>query len=185
MILNSDITIEALSAKFPGLVIEHYPEDKLFREHLDVSSQGLHIGSVSSHFVGSYRYSSADGNCAKDAYAPELVSVIAKLQENIRMGMIRVIVINSNTMTVKESTVSSLDDYYQHLDCRCFDVVAFDDCDVFVDDEGLYREVKGGFIYDGQPLHGHGVVTGGCDWDGETIACTLTVEEVKERLVWF
>jgi len=99
--------------------------------------------------------------------------------------MIRVIVINSCTMTVKESTVSSLDDYYQHLDCRCFDLVRFEGCDIYVDDEGLYREVKGGFVYDGQPLHGHGVVTGGCDMDGETIACTLTVEEVKERVRWF
>lgn len=69
------------------------------------------------------------------------------------------------------------------LGCDLFDVVRLDDCDIYVDDEGLYNNDYF-FIIDGieQPLAGRGLVFGVVDDEGENTPCTLSIEDLEKRV---
>ena len=56
---------------------------------------------------------------------------------------------------------------------------------IFVDDEGLYRETQAFFEFEGypQPLQGFGLVLG-CDDEGETVAPSVTLDQVAARISW-
>lgn len=69
------------------------------------------------------------------------------------------------------------------LGCDLFDVVRLNDCDIYVDDEGLYNNDYF-FIIDGidQPLAGRGLVFGVVDDEGENTPCTLNIEDLEKRV---
>ena len=80
---------------------------------------------------------------------------------------------------------NTLQNIYDLIDCRAFDIVRIDDAnDIFVDDEGLLKDNLY-FEYSGKEriaqLAGSGLVLG-YNQEGETIATTLTVEDVKGKV---
>lgn len=76
---------------------------------------------------------------------------------------------------------------YEFIQARPFTVVTINDKrdGIFVDDEGLYREGQRFFKLEGyeQPIAGRGLVLG-CDDEGETVAPTITLSELKGRISW-
>lgn len=69
------------------------------------------------------------------------------------------------------------------LGCDLFDVVRLNDCDIYVDDEGLYNSDYF-FVIDGihQPLAGRGLVFGVVDDEGNETPCTLNIEDLERRV---
>ena len=79
-------------------------------------------------------------------------------------------------------------DIYKLIDCDTFDVARVGKGeDIFVDDNGLFAppDNQQFFVFESypQPLAGKGLLLG-TDGRGETIASSLTIEEVKSRLSW-
>jgi hypothetical protein len=74
---------------------------------------------------------------------------------------------------------------YNLIDCSTFDVVRCGKYDLFVDDEGLFKEGQKFFaVFDyPQPLAGKALVAG-CDEEGNTIEPSITIEELEARLLW-
>jgi len=98
----------------------------------------------------------------------------------------KAILIDVKTQEVKEVEYdNTLQNIYDLIDCRAFDIVRIDDAnDIFVDDEGLLKDNLY-FEYSGKEriaqLAGSGLVLG-YNQEGETIATTLTVEDVKGKV---
>jgi hypothetical protein len=100
------------------------------------------------------------------------------------------ILINPKAETITEcfiDTLKGLEDYYTQLECQTFDIAHIGNGhDVYIDDEGLlniqhdtkFFSIEGYY----QPLVGNGIVMGFNAEDGETINCTLTIDEVKARV---
>ena len=95
------------------------------------------------------------------------------------------------TVTEVQIDNGNLASYYEALSypghkVDTFDVVRCDGFDIFVDDEGLLKDSNEFFSVDGypQPLAGRGLVTGGVDREGETLACTMSIEELAKRVHW-
>lgn len=66
----------------------------------------------------------------------------------------------------------------------CFSVVSLSDTEsLFVDDEGLLKDPKYFFMYDGypQPLAGKGLILG-LDQEGDSISTQFTVEDIKKKV---
>lgn len=100
----------------------------------------------------------------------------------------KAIVIDAKYRKVKEVTLGEgIDDYYKHLDCRCFTVVATPSGDVFVDDEGMYRQDDHGFVIQGyhSPLRGNGVMVGAPNGEGESQDVEMTVADVISIVQFF
>jgi hypothetical protein len=100
--------------------------------------------------------------------------------------------INPITQTIREIEIPNNGDelnpaIYAILECQLFDVVRLEDGDgIFVDDEGLLKDEPGPFFtlwgYP-NPIAGHGLVLG-CDEDGNSCAPVVTVQEIRDRVVW-
>lgn len=101
--------------------------------------------------------------------------------------------INPITQTIREIEIPSSSDgghlaaMYAVLECSLVDVVRLEDGDgIFVDDEGLLKDEPGPFFtlwgYP-NPIAGHGLVLG-CDEDGNSCAPVVTVQELRDRVVW-
>ena len=100
------------------------------------------------------------------------------------------ILINPTNETISEcliDTTKGLEDYYKHLECGTFDIAHIGDGhDVYIDDEGLlnidhdtrFFSIEGYY----QPLAGNGIVMGFDNETGDSIDCTLTIDEVKARV---
>jgi hypothetical protein len=75
---------------------------------------------------------------------------------------------------------------YPLIDCDCFDIARINEHGdgICVDDEGLYREEQAFFYFTDypQPLAGKGLVLGCRASDGETIAPTITLEQLKAKV---
>ena len=100
------------------------------------------------------------------------------------------ILINPKAETITEcfiDTIKGLDDYYSQLECQTFDIAHIGNGhDVYIDDEGLLsiqHDTKF-FSIEGyhQPLAGNGIVMGFEAETGNTIDCTLTLDEIKARV---
>lgn len=77
-------------------------------------------------------------------------------------------------------------DLYSLIDCRMFTVVSVtEDHDLFLDDEGMYREDQSYFMVNGypQPLAGKAVMLGH-DGKGGTIEATESVLNVARNIVF-
>ena len=57
------------------------------------------------------------------------------------------------------------------------------DNDIFVNEEGLFLPNRCWFNYEGghQPFSGNGIMVGS-NYDGDTVDCTMTVEEVTKKV---
>lgn len=100
------------------------------------------------------------------------------------------ILINVKNETITHcsiDTTKGLDNYYELLECGTFDIAHIGNGhDVYIDDEGLldiqhdtkFFSIEGYY----QPLVGNGIVMGFDHESGDTIDCTLTLEEIKARV---
>ena len=98
----------------------------------------------------------------------------------------KAILINVKTQEVKEvEHDNTLQNIYDLIDCRAFDLVRIDDVNsIFVDDEGILKDNLY-FEYSGSEnvfkLAGNGLILG-VDDEGNSISPTLTVEDVKGKV---
>ena len=98
----------------------------------------------------------------------------------------KAILIDVKTQEVKEvEHDDTLQNIYNLVDCRTFDVVRIDDVNsIFVDDEGILKDNLY-FEYSGSEnvfkLAGNGLVLG-VDDEGNSISPTLTIEDVKGKV---
>ena len=98
----------------------------------------------------------------------------------------KAILIDVKTQEIKEvEHDNTLQNIYDLIDCRAFDLVRIDDVNsIFVDDEGILKDNLY-FEYSGSEnvfkLAGNGLILG-VDDEGNSISPTLTVEDVKGKV---
>ena len=98
----------------------------------------------------------------------------------------KAILIDVKTQEIKEvEHDNTLQNIYDLIDCRAFDLVRIDDVNsIFVDDEGILKDNLY-FEYSGSEnvfkLAGNGLVLG-VDDEGNSISPTLTVEDVEGKV---
>jgi hypothetical protein len=94
----------------------------------------------------------------------------------------------TEVMVTKDNNGSSLPSMYGHLRCEMIEVVSFfEQDDIYVDEEGLYRTENynnGFFMFEGmkEPISGNGLILGIDHETGETKDTTLSVEYVREKV---
>ena len=94
----------------------------------------------------------------------------------------------TEVMVTKDNNGSSLPSMYGHLRCEMFEVVSFfEQDDIYVDEEGLYRTENydnGFFMFEGmkEPISGNGLILGIDHETGESEDTTLSVEYVREKV---
>ena len=99
----------------------------------------------------------------------------------------KAILINVKDQSITEvEHDNTLNNIYDLLNCRTFDVVRIDETDgIYVDDEGLYVEDQLFFEYGGDVqavrLAGNGLILG-VDDEGNSISPTVTLKEVQGRV---
>lgn len=99
----------------------------------------------------------------------------------------KAILIDVHTQSVTEvEHDNTLDNIYDLLNCRTFDVVRIDEVDsIYVDDEGLFVDDQLFFEYGGDAqsvrLAGNGLILG-VDDEGNSTSPRTTVEEVEGRV---
>lgn len=73
---------------------------------------------------------------------------------------------------------------YTHLGCDTFDVVYAKEGDIYVDDEGLFKEDQKFFWLEGipQPLAGRGLVFGPVDEEGNSTEATVSIDELEKKV---
>ena len=97
--------------------------------------------------------------------------------------------IDPTTRTIEAiETTGTLQEMYRQIGCQCIDFcVRHSNGDALVvDDEALLLDPQPeAFAFKGYPnrIHGIALVTGS-DEEGETTAPIMTLEEVKQRVVW-
>lgn len=102
----------------------------------------------------------------------------------------KAILINPFEKSVAEVDYSGdYHDIYKLIDCDVFAVSSDGANDIFVDDEGLLKDdlTKQAFFWVSgmeQPLAGKGLVLSS-DAEGETIAATIDVETLTNRIRWY
>jgi len=99
----------------------------------------------------------------------------------------KAILINVKDQSITEvEHDNTLDNIYELLNCRTFDVVRIDEVDsIYIDDEGLYVEDQLFFEYGGDVhavrVAGNGLILG-VDDEGNSTSPTVTLEEVQGRV---
>tara|TARA_Y100001973_G_C5182204_1_gene325550 strand:+ start:1077 stop:1433 length:357 start_codon:yes stop_codon:yes gene_type:complete len=99
----------------------------------------------------------------------------------------KAILINVKDQSITEvEHDNTLDNIYELLNCRTFDVVRIDQVNsIYVDDEGLFVDNQRYFEYGGDAqavrLAGNGLILG-VDDEGNSISPTITLEQVKGRV---
>ena len=99
----------------------------------------------------------------------------------------RALLIDPQTETVTETSITSWRDIAPAIDAQLFDVVNIDDFrhSIYVDDEGLYTKIYR-FAYVGyhQWLMGKGLIMGFDEDTGDSTDCTLTIAEVLNNTLF-
>lgn len=103
--------------------------------------------------------------------------------------MKRGVLIDVAKMDVREVEFDGLDTMYKLIDCDMVECVSISrNEDLWLDEEGLMKnDGKGHFYYKGhlsQAFKGNGLVTGGVDANGNTKACKLSVEEIRNKVIF-
>tara|TARA_R110002012_G_scaffold306769_1_gene511706 strand:+ start:557 stop:895 length:339 start_codon:yes stop_codon:yes gene_type:complete len=99
----------------------------------------------------------------------------------------KAILINVKDQSITEVEHNdTLDNIYDLLNCRTFDVVRIDETDgIYVDDEGLFVDDQLFFEYGGDAqavrLAGNGLILG-VDDEGNSTSPNVTLEEVQGRV---
>jgi hypothetical protein len=103
--------------------------------------------------------------------------------------MKKALLINVVEQTITEVGVGHYTDIYKHIgnDCSLFQVpIEFENLDsIYVDEEGLLKEVHGGFIMEGwsYPLIGNAVIQGSDD-EGDSTDYKSDIEELRKKVVF-
>jgi hypothetical protein len=102
--------------------------------------------------------------------------------------MKRGILVDVAKLTVREVQFNGLKDMYRLIDCDMVECVSYGkDLDVWVDEEGLLKnDGKGFFMLPSypQPFKGNGLLTGGVDENGETVSCTMSLEDAAKLITF-
>jgi hypothetical protein len=104
--------------------------------------------------------------------------------------MIKAILIDPETRTIREVLVDEkdfLDSCYKLIGCNLIEVaVDLDDDTIYVDEEGLCKQVKGLFEVVGahQPFAGRGLVVGYNASADKHVDTTLSVQDVVDIVRW-
>jgi len=97
------------------------------------------------------------------------------------------ILINPHEETITEVEYSgNYKEIYSLIDCRTFDVaMAKENNDLYLDDEGLFKDNQKYFrmVELGANYAGKGLILAHDD-EGESIATTLTLQEVEDMVQW-
>lgn len=101
----------------------------------------------------------------------------------------KAILIDVVNKEVKEIEIGKgIDEMYKFLNCDCFTVASYlpNEDAIFVDDEGLMKGTDEFFTYQEahQPFAGNGLIMG-CDEDGESVDCKISLDEVKSRVEFY
>lgn len=101
----------------------------------------------------------------------------------------KAILIDVVNQTITETTISNYKEIYQKIgnECSLFTCpIEFENSDViYVDDEGLLKEVHGGFMMNGwnYPLIGNAIILG-TDEEGESVDYASNIEEIKRKIIF-
>jgi hypothetical protein len=101
----------------------------------------------------------------------------------------KAILVNPFDRTITEVEYSGdFKQIYNFIDAECFDCARINrhGDGIFVDDEGLIREVEQAFFQHEdypQPLAGKGLVLG-CDDEGNSVSPHTTLEELKAKITF-
>ena len=92
------------------------------------------------------------------------------------------------TQIISEIDISKgLQAIYRHLKCELFTCIGLPEKDaLYIDDEGLFvEEPLGAFMIMGiaHPLSGNGLIIG-CDDEGESTDCKITIEQAKQMVTF-
>jgi hypothetical protein len=101
------------------------------------------------------------------------------------MKKIQAILIDPFTETLSYVLVQehNLQDYYDIMQCTCFDIVRLGGGVImFLDDEGVLKENRY-FKLGSANFAGRSIVANETE-DGGTTDCQVTIEQVSENLVW-
>ena len=103
--------------------------------------------------------------------------------------MKKAILIDVVAKTITDVQVGDYTDIYTHIGngCNLFEVpIEFENGDtIYVDEEGLLKEVHGGFIMEGwsYPLIGNAIIQG-TDEEGEAVDYKSDIEELRKKVVF-
>jgi len=103
--------------------------------------------------------------------------------------MKKALLIDVIAKTITEVEVGHYSDIYKHIGngCNLFQVpIEFENRDsIYVDEEGLLKEVHGGFTMEGwaYPLIGNAVIQG-CDDEGNGIDYKSDIEDLRKKVVF-
>ena len=107
-----------------------------------------------------------------------------RLRENKKMRAILIDVENKQVSEVEISDKNFLMNVYDYLKCDLIDTaIIIDDINsIYVDDEGLLKEQKHFFTFDGRgPFAGNGLISA-IDDEGNGVATQLDIEEIRKRV---
>lgn len=99
----------------------------------------------------------------------------------------RMILIDPHKREVSEVQMEggNIDAYYQVMECGTFSCAG---PHLFIDDEGLFKNPQAFFSFipyhPHYPLAGKALLTGGADDNGETLPCTLSLDAVRQLVIW-
>ena len=101
----------------------------------------------------------------------------------------RALKINVEALAVEAVEVNGLDDIYKNLGDEvsifCCPVTFENGDSLYADDEGWFKETKGGFMFPDweYPIVNNAVILG-VDKEGGSVNARTTVEELERKIVW-
>lgn len=101
----------------------------------------------------------------------------------------KAIKINSQLKTIEYVEISNYREIYPHLNnqCSCFCCpITFENEDtLYSDDEGLYHEFEGGFMFKdwNYPLVGNSIILG-TDEEGGSIDVKTSIKDLEKNIIW-
>lgn len=106
------------------------------------------------------------------------------------MEKVNVLLFDAKTRNFKQVMCETLDDYYEYLDCRCFDIatrkVGQTYYDIYCDDEGLLKAdpILSAINHDGEPMLVGNLIFALHNAEGETVGLTETnIAEIIDNSV--
>ena len=101
----------------------------------------------------------------------------------------KAIKINSELKKIYIVYINHYNEIYPHLNPQCTTFccpVTFENQDtIFSDDEGLYNQFEGGFIFNdwNYPLVGNAIILG-TDNEGDSVDVKTSIQEIEKKITW-
>ncbi len=102
----------------------------------------------------------------------------------------KAIKINVELRKVEEVTIENYRKIYAEIgqECNtfCCPISFPNDDTLYADDEGLYHDVKGGFLlkYFNYPIVGNAIILGTDIENGESIDAKTTIQDIESQITW-